>query len=274
MDTIDSNILMHTAAAVDYREFETQYRKENIKYVREYIKMLKRRTKGKRLLDVGCGQGFIIDIAKDYFPYIRGIDITPAMLEKVNLNPKNKCNIAVSIAKAEHIPYKDESFDACTCYNVLHHLKNPGDALKEICRILKKGGMLFTGLDPNFYFWDTFSKLNSSGNYSPFVRREIDAVQKKPDELEKKYGISKKIILTAMRCKYIKRGFKPEDLSRIISNAGFSRHRIEYTWYVGQGNVINNRKLKKYATVIDGYLREILPLSRSLFKYLNIIAVK
>jgi ubiquinone/menaquinone biosynthesis C-methylase UbiE len=238
------------------------------------LSRLKEKTKGKRLLDVGCGMGFIINIAKDYFSFIRGIDITPAMLEKADKISKDKCDIAVSFAKAEEIPFEAGSFDACTCYNVLHHLKSAEAAIKEMCRVLKPGGMLFTGLDPNFYFWNAFSKLDPKGDYPPPVRREIDAVLNKADELEKKYKIPKETIVTAMRCKYVDRGFKPGNLAGSLKRAGFSKYKIEYAWYAGQAKIINDRKNARYAPVIDNYLREMLPLSRHLFKYLNIIAVK
>ena len=42
----------------------------------------------------------------------------------------------------EYLPFKDESFDAALCINVLDHVQNPSAALKEIQRCLKKGGTL------------------------------------------------------------------------------------------------------------------------------------
>ena len=42
---------------------------------------------GGRLLDIGCGTGFIIDLAADQFDDVRGIDLTPAMLARVLSRP-------------------------------------------------------------------------------------------------------------------------------------------------------------------------------------------
>jgi len=42
----------------------------------------------------------------------------------------------------EYLPFRDESFDAALCINVLDHVQNPSAALKEIQRCLKKGGTL------------------------------------------------------------------------------------------------------------------------------------
>jgi ubiquinone/menaquinone biosynthesis C-methylase UbiE len=274
MDIIDANVRMHTAASTDYREFEPHYRKENIENVRGYVKMLHTKTQGKSLLDVGCGMGFMIDIAKEYFSYIRGIDVTPAMLEKVDLTSKNNCDIQVSLSKCERMPYENDSFDACTSYAVLHHLSDLDAVFREMYRVLKPGGMLFTGLDPNFYFWEAFSKLDGKLEYSAPIKRELAAVLHKDTELEEKYKLPKEVIDAAEHYKHIDNGFRPEVLERQLAKAGFSRFEVQHVWYVGQGKIVNDKSLAQYAPTIDAYLTEMMPLTKHLYKYLNIIAVK
>jgi ubiquinone/menaquinone biosynthesis C-methylase UbiE len=43
---------------------------------------------------------------------------------------------------AHDLPYKDESFDAVLCNQVLEHVKNPWVCVKEFHRVLKGGGIL------------------------------------------------------------------------------------------------------------------------------------
>ena len=49
---------------------------------------------------------------------------------------------------AEHLPFADDSFDAVTCQTVLIHIENPLDALREMKRVLKPGGILICA-EPN-----------------------------------------------------------------------------------------------------------------------------
>ena len=47
------------------------------------------------------------------------------------------------VSEIDNIPVSDESFDVALCTEVLEHVPNPIDALKEIGRILKTGGVLY-----------------------------------------------------------------------------------------------------------------------------------
>ena len=44
---------------------------------------------GENILDVGCGTGFIINLSKDLFDELHGVDATQAMLDKVDLSSGN-----------------------------------------------------------------------------------------------------------------------------------------------------------------------------------------
>lgn len=47
------------------------------------------------------------------------------------------------IGKLEYLPFKDESFDASVCTEVLEHVPEPSIVIGEIARVLKKGGSLY-----------------------------------------------------------------------------------------------------------------------------------
>ena len=85
-----------------------------------------------KILDVGCGKGFMTGafLISDMFVY--GID-------KENLKPVcngfAKCNIA-----NESIPYKPNTFDVVFCKSVIEHLYAPDNLMKEIYRVLKPDG--------------------------------------------------------------------------------------------------------------------------------------
>jgi ubiquinone/menaquinone biosynthesis C-methylase UbiE len=272
-DVIEANVLMHTRAAEKYKEIEPHYSPENIERVRCILKSLKGRTEGNSLLDVGCGTGFVIDIAKEYFKVIRGVDVTPAMIEKAD-TASPSCDIKVEIAESENLPFKDHTFDVCTAYALLHHLHDIQPTFNEIFRVLKSGGIFYSDLDPNAYFWEAISLLPSNAVYCHVLKREIDAVLNKEEELAKLYGIDKKTIQKAEYLKHVKGGFKEEELSKGLKAAGFSNFKIKYEWFLGEGNIIHDERTNASAGTMRSYFHEMLPLTRHLFKYVSIYAEK
>lgn len=269
-DVIKANIDLHTAMAGKYKE-EPHHRPENVARIREIIKAIRDRTGGERLLDVGCGMGFIIDIAKDYFKVIRGVDVTPAMIEKVDVRGAG-CDIKVQIAGAENLPFEDGSFDVCVAHALLHHLHDVRPVMKEIHRVLRSGGVFYSDLDPNNYFWEAMKALQPNKPYSDVVAREVGAVLYKDEEIAQEFDIDKDVMRTAEHLKHVEGGFSEERLVEGLKSAGFSDCAVRYEWYLGEGRYIHTDK--EAANAVRSYLREIMPLSRHLFKYISIIAEK
>tara|TARA_Y100000034_G_C6852197_1_gene386716 strand:+ start:324 stop:899 length:576 start_codon:yes stop_codon:yes gene_type:complete len=97
--------------------------------------------KGK-ILDIGCGN------CRNLLPFksleCYGIDFSKEMLEQANkFNKKFNLNIKLKQAKITKLPFKGRSFDYVLAIAVLHHLKDPELAVKEINRVLKANGEAF-----------------------------------------------------------------------------------------------------------------------------------
>ena len=270
---IRANVELHTAAADVYAETEPHYRPESIDRVTGIIRSLQETTTGQSLLDIGCGRGFIIDIAKSYFKTIRGIDVTPAMLEKVNLQ-SNTSDIKVYECSSDDIRFNNDSFDACTAFAVLHHLHEIAPTLKEVHRVLKHGGVFYSDVDPNYYFWEAISQLPGEADYSDIVRREIDQILHKDDEIQAKFGIDKETFQAAEHLKHVSGGFKEENLVSEFKLAGFSKVEIRSEWMLGEAGIIHGKETARVAEQFRHYMRSLLPLSRHLFKYVSVLAVK
>ena len=148
MDVRDANILVHSRMAAEYNEREPHFRPENQAMVRARLERL-RREFGGRLLDIGCGTGFIIDLAVDLFDDVRGIDLTPAMLAQVRARP----NVRVYTADAARLPFEADCFDVVSAYSFFHHLQDLDPVLAEVHRVLRRGGCLYVDLEPNRHFW-------------------------------------------------------------------------------------------------------------------------
>jgi len=82
-------------------------------------------------LEVGCGRGLLQDLVDDY----TGLDLASTV--ESYLHKPFFC------AHAESLPFEDRSFDGIWSYAVLEHVESPDQALSEMRRVLKPGGMLF-----------------------------------------------------------------------------------------------------------------------------------
>ncbi len=105
----------------------------------ETLKLIDRYSKKGRLLDVGCGKGEFLKVAKN-----RGWDsygLEPSKnFARVSAE---KCGLEIRPVLLKDAKYPDSFFDVVTLNMVLEHVDNPRDILSEIRRILKKGGLLF-----------------------------------------------------------------------------------------------------------------------------------
>src|SRR5271166_6612239 len=99
---IQANIEVHTRLAATYEQTEPHFRPENRAKVRRVLEELRGRCGGGKLLDLGCGTGFMIGLAHDLFAEVHGVDVTPAMLARVDTSPGN---IFLHTTPAEQLPF-------------------------------------------------------------------------------------------------------------------------------------------------------------------------
>lgn len=84
------------------------------------------------LLEVGCGDGRILNQIKDNYKTIYGIDISKEAIKNVEVPTK--------LADASELPFPDNSFDIVLCCEVLEHIpyETYQKSLKELERVAKK----------------------------------------------------------------------------------------------------------------------------------------
>jgi SAM-dependent methyltransferase len=168
-----------------------------------YAKLFAQKRKprnGKKVLDVGCGFGFelIQKFLQGYDCY--GIDIDKRKIRKLNeVLTKHNADIILKVANAEKIPFKSNFFDEVICSHVIEHVENDEMVLKEIFRVLKKGGILFLRV-PNV--------KNLHTKFRTFLglkNRFTDKTHLREYELHQIIGLLKKIGFTKIG--YKARGF-------------------------------------------------------------------
>jgi len=97
-----------------------------------------------RLLDAGCGPGVVLAAVGADFAEVCGLDLTPAMVEraKVACQEAGLAEAHLKVGSMLAMPFDDGHFDAVVSRLTLHHLEAPGDALREMARVLRPGGTL------------------------------------------------------------------------------------------------------------------------------------
>jgi SAM-dependent methyltransferase len=66
---------------------------------------------------------------------------------------------AVVVAKGEHIPFRDNSFDVAYACNVVEHLEHPLEVFKEVYRVLKPGGSFFVKTPNKWHYVSMLARL-------------------------------------------------------------------------------------------------------------------
>ena len=92
---------------------------------------------GAKVLDAGCGPGFVAAIAKLLGAAVEGIDFSEGMIQQAK---DQYPDIDFSVADVENLPAQDETYDAVLSNIVLFHVTDPEKAMSEARRVLKPNG--------------------------------------------------------------------------------------------------------------------------------------
>src|SRR5919106_2120986 len=101
--------------------------------------------RGERVLDVACGTGVVTRLAAERVGdtgTVAGIDLNPGMLEVARSVTPSNMVIEWHQSSAEAMPLPDESFDVVLCQMGLQFVPDKPAALREMRRVLVRGGRL------------------------------------------------------------------------------------------------------------------------------------
>jgi 2-polyprenyl-3-methyl-5-hydroxy-6-metoxy-1,4-benzoquinol methylase len=88
-----------------------------------------------KALDVGCGNGAILVLLKNLGWDVSGIDVNVQVTEDVK-----KAKIPIFSGQLDEMRFEDKSFHLITMWNVVEHLPNPLQSVRDVYRLLADDG--------------------------------------------------------------------------------------------------------------------------------------
>ncbi len=127
-------------------------------------------AKGLKVLDVGCGNGYVLYQYARHGAEVIGVDLTRTAVE---LSRKRFVLGGLSGEFLEvdgnKLPFPDAHFDIVCSMGVLHHVSNPRPMVDEIFRVLKPGGRLIVMLYYR-YSWKNLVLIRLRRMFDPQFR--------------------------------------------------------------------------------------------------------
>lgn len=139
----------------------------NAHYDRPAVLELVGDVRGRRVLDAGCGPGIYAEELVERRAEVVAIDGSVPMVDRAHgrLGPRAEVLVA---DLDERLPFDDADFDLVVCALVIHHVRDRGATLRELCRVLRPGGRAVVSTQHPTTDW-----LRKGGSYFD-VRHEVD----------------------------------------------------------------------------------------------------
>lgn len=126
------------------------------------------RMEAPRILDVGCGTGANMEGFAG-FGDLFGMDVSMAAIKYAR---HKGCSLFQ--ADVMRIPFKNDSFDVITAFDVIEHIEDDLAALKEICRACKIGGITVFAVPAFEFLWGEHDEL--AHHLRRYTRKKLEAL--------------------------------------------------------------------------------------------------
>jgi ubiquinone/menaquinone biosynthesis C-methylase UbiE len=135
----DSSALPHTPNPSEYttvdRPIEVPVQRETY-----YLALNEYVNENDRVLDVGCGLGYGLNLLSIKAGEVTGVDIDVKAIAYcdtyvMNKNPKV---VALDHYDGYHLPYRDDEFDVVTCVDVIEHVEHYDEFIDELLRVARR----------------------------------------------------------------------------------------------------------------------------------------
>lgn len=125
------------------------------------VDLTARHCAGKAVLEAGCGTGLILERLAAVASRAEGFDLSPGMLEKARAR-----GLSVREGSVTEIPFGDNEFDVVCSFKVLAHVPDIRQALAEMLRVTKPGGVVLAEFYNPLSFRGLAKRLGPAGAIS------------------------------------------------------------------------------------------------------------
>lgn len=127
----------------DYFRYYDRLRESNESIEFSYALHEYKEHAGSRVLDVGCGNGYVLSRYATEGAEVHGVDLTKTGIALSRRRFElNNLSGHFTVGSAEDLPYPNNAFDVVCSMGVLHHTPDTEKAVREVFRVLKPGGRL------------------------------------------------------------------------------------------------------------------------------------
>lgn len=188
-------------------------------YHRKFLEDFHNLPSGSLILEIGCGLGNDgLELLRSGYRVVE-TDVSPGQLaeaQRLHRERGFESSSAHLLADAASLPFADASFDGVLMVASLHHLPDPGRALREVRRVLRSGGLLVLGTEPNDWQNRTIYPLGK------IFLRILRAVTGRGHDLSEAVSEADKLT----------EGFSGVALKRLLHEAGFQRVELKPAGYL------------------------------------------
>ncbi|RJR49550.1 MAG: class I SAM-dependent methyltransferase [Desulfobacteraceae bacterium] len=117
---------------------------------------------GKRLLDLGCGTGALVELLVQQDVEYQGIDIAPNMVQVAQTHVEELglgATFKIQAGSVESLPYPSTYFDAVVGMGLLEYFDHPEMVIREALRVSKPGARLVFTIPQKFCLDDLMIRL-------------------------------------------------------------------------------------------------------------------
>jgi len=174
------------------KRFQNKFYKAVYNLYEDFFDILKTKVQSKDVLDYGCGIGNVAEKVINFKPKkLVAIDVSGEAIKKAKSETKSEENkIDYRVENCENSNLTSDAFDIIYGSGILHHL-NLNKSLKELSRILKKGGIILfaepMATNPIINIYRKFTPKARSVDEHPLVFQDIRLIESMFKNVEVKY---------------------------------------------------------------------------------------
>lgn len=199
-----------------------------IKRYHELLDQMEPFRKTNRLIDVGCGIGYFLEVAKERGWEVYGTEYTD---EAVRICKEKGILMHQGVLDPQQ--YESETFDVITSFEVIEHINNPKEEIANFNKLLRPGGLVYV-TTPNFNSLLRY-RLKAAYNVITYPEHLSYYTPKTLNFVFKKSGFdTQKVETTGISLTRLKTSKGTSDQAFISANSDDEQMRtaIESKWYL------------------------------------------